>query len=419
MVSIDDILKLYGLTRGAIEVWRSKRLARTSLDAVQLAKQERLFATPRIIADCLAAFYGNPPMTLGLRPVQVSAGSMTVSLPLCTSSDRMGLRQPLASHPFIYDGESSDPLVPFRFDESVFQLLRLIEARSHRNPWEWDTPTFRLTSDDGYGNLTFGTTMFRRARFIDGLIQDELIWALIETKGNVALLTSEREQYLPLRMRLLPDFAALVNLKDRLCIGGPVVMFAMRADDHFIIPYVKRSDHTCDSRGLLSLIPQGFHQWHVRPQDEVSLFHTVVRETYEELFGGKDVEERKTPRLLQGNWTDHSGIAPLIDERVAVDLLGYNYSLLTGNCDFLVIAIAEDDNYLSAHKELLKKCWEHSEIESFRTTELTAIAEIVRNPHWAPEGLLTLVAGLQELKRRHPESVALDGLSWDLVYDFT
>ena len=142
--------------------------------------------------------------------------------------------------------------------------------------------------------IKYSMTSFLKYRFTIGLLEDELIDALISTKGDIDKIISNTHKYLPIRNELIPDLNLLLNFQERFCAGGIGVVLAFargEPDNDFIIPVQSRSKKVSDGRNQLAVIPKAFHQPLLENKAEVNVYWTSFRELYEEVFHGIEVEK--------------------------------------------------------------------------------------------------------------------------------
>ena len=68
---------------------------------------------------------------------------------------------------------------------------------------------------------------------------------------------------------------------------------ARRDENDFYFPTNRRGWEVSTGRGRFGTLPMGYHQHGIDAEAEIRPSFTVFREIYEELFGGKEVEQGK------------------------------------------------------------------------------------------------------------------------------
>lgn len=126
-----------------------------------------------------------------------------------------------------------------------------------------DLPLYRLRSispERGAISATVDLAPFVEYVLTLDLLEGELVDAL--TSGNAAPTS------LPLRQRYLPDLEAVLDLPNRLCVGGALALCVIArpanpyrgtAEDYLLLVQ-ERSGHVINTARRLAVIPKGFHQ---------------------------------------------------------------------------------------------------------------------------------------------------------------
>ncbi|MDA2919002.1 hypothetical protein MYX76_05830 [Desulfobacterota bacterium AH_259_B03_O07] len=172
-----------------------------------------------------------------------------------------------------------------------------------------------------------------------------------------------KNKYLPLRQKLLPDGSTLANLKTRMSAGGVNVLFAMARGEpynDFVIPIQRQSRTVSDCQTMISVIPKALHQAMIDPLAEVKLSSTAYRELYDEHFGG--IEIQRGARRLRHDWffeesepvkwfRYHQGAYKL-------ECICFGLNLPMGNYEFGILLLVRYTSYWEAFSHLLLTNWE-------------------------------------------------------------
>lgn len=235
----------------------------------------------------------------------------------------------------------------------------------------------------------FAVDSFFRYRFTIGLLHDEIRTTLLEQGSRM---------HLPLRQRLLPDRGALTDFSGRMCAGGASCLLAMARPEPFNdyeILIQLRSPLNVDGQGLISVIPQAFHQ-PTTPDaaDQVGLASTVFREIYEELFCGKEVQEQT--RRIHPDWYfkesppfhwlhDHS-------EAYTSECLSFGVNLVSGDYEFAVLVAIHDPAFYDQFSAKMEPNWEPGRVSRYYSKRSVDYEGLEKRPGRTIDDLLDLIA---------------------------
>lgn len=303
---------------------------------------------------------------------------------------------------------------PKRYKDKVGDLMIKLEQLKIKI---WDAPIYRLGDVNFETNklqATFSIDNFYRFRFTIGLLQDEILDALIDADLNV-----EKIDFLfdmPMRNEMLPKGNNFLDFNERVCAGGISTVFAIarpQPDNDFVIPVQKRSSSVSDSRGLLSPIPRAFHQPMVNAKSELKLPSTVYRELYEELFGGVEAEE--DVRRLKPDWwlNDSEVIQWLFKHKGAYtfECICFGLDLLSGNYHFGILLVIKDEAFWNKFGSQLITNWEVAEGggELISTKDYNLVKEYTRRVDWT-EDIFVFIESLKRLVLTEPRRMNIPTL---------
>jgi hypothetical protein len=182
----------------------------------------------------------------------------------------------------------------------------------------------------------------------------------------------------------------------------------------FIFPIQRRSAAVADGQGMLSIIPRGFHESLIDQQKDVAPSLSCYREIYEELFGGKEVEQH-TERLRHDWFFGERQMRWFLDHKNSYELICtcFGIDAISGNYQFGTLLIIHDEEYWDTFGREMEANWEGKE----RTTKListkdkAALEKLVRQSNWTGEGLQTLHEALFYLKKRYPKRMSLPNIA--------
>jgi hypothetical protein len=163
------------------------------------------------------------------------------------------------------------------------------------------------------------------------------------------------------------------------------------------------------------LVPSGMHQPTNKANAafETSIAATVYRETYEELFRGKEVTGKD--EHLAPLWYMHKAPLKWITEhrnRVITEIVSFGLNLIDGAYEFGVLLVINDKEYWETFQEemSLDEEFDDSETPNFSTLDASRLASLLTDTNCADTSLIALVQGLRRLKEIAPGRVSLPSL---------
>lgn len=277
-------------------------------------------------------------------------------------------------------------------------VTRLAAAEVHRTVMV-DNPLYRLLDVDMSDGVTatMTTVPFAEYALTGDMLGDELADQLI-TGGPS-----------PLRDRFLPDVTAALDIRSRVCVGGPNVLVAVARPAReagpadYVLFVQERSVNVVNQPGALAVVPKAFHQPTGEAADEVALSTTIRRELEEELLGREDLEQ-----LVQ---TAHSAVDPMHPEHntrplawlldhpdvFRLEACGFALNMVTGSFDFPCLAVVDDPAWWTEFGHLVEANWEADRVRRYSTLDTGGLAALIEDPCWSNEGLFALLCGLVRL----------------------
>ncbi len=245
----------------------------------------------------LREFYNSEDNDSRFRQYTILVSNLRYPSTIFSTSNRVGLSIPLSNLDTKYLSESSEPQYNKRLTKVLEeQTVRVANKLKLLGVRIWDQAIYRLLSDPFSGEkpkFSFSVSKFLNYRYSAGLLEDELIDCLIKYENDIPAILQERSTTLPLRNELLPTKTSFTHLSERLSTGGVACIVAMArgAPDHdYIIPLQFRSHAVAEGREIYTGSIQAWHQPNVGDyHNEASLYWTVLRELFEEIYGGDEV----------------------------------------------------------------------------------------------------------------------------------
>jgi hypothetical protein len=237
---------------------------------------------------------------------------------------------------------------------------------------------------------------------------------ILDFRGDSDTARGQR-YFLPLRKPELPNVESLANVDRRFCCGGVGVLVAFKQSESYLVPIQERGQMVSDTRGTLALIPKGFHQPVADAGQEINIRSSVFREPYEEVFGGKEVEG--DTQHMDPYWYIHKS-EPMKwfwdNKQYICEVVCFGYNQTSGNYEFGVLLVVQDESYWTRYKADMKRMWETHKTFLVDTRDQEKIAELVMDSRWAQEALFHFVQCLIRLREIAPAAVNLPNVSGEL-----
>lgn len=365
----------------------------------------------------LSQYYGASALArCGLSQYGVSLDGRDLATVVVTRQDWVGLQIEL-------DGKNDQ----YELDKTVRSAERVSEKEAlaitaqigaeRRNVW--DAALFRFLNLKLQRNrlrLTLGVSQFFDFLFSLGALEDELVQALIDYNLSVDNVLKNRTAALPLRNNFLPNADAILNIQNRLCIGGAYVLLAF-ARPHPSNDYVffakRRSAEVATGRDMITLMPMGYHQptKAATATSEVSLWNSVLREISEEIFGNEEAAHPPNRPLAGWDPENDPAVAWFNNNKghFVCEVVAGGFDLLQGNFNVGILLAVQDLSYLKHFGSLMQLNWEQNDEDTqpISTKDTSRLAEALTDPRWNGMSRMTLLEGLKRLKALDASRVQL------------
>jgi hypothetical protein len=215
--------------------------------------------------------------------------------------------------------------------------------------------------------------------------------------------------HLPLRDRLLPNLAAVLDLQGRLCAGGVASLCAIarpadayRGPADYALLVQERSGQVVNAAGRLAVIPKGFHEPLSDVRSDARIGATLLREMEEELFARVEVDS--TAGGVRAALPMHPGrlsepMRWLLDApgRLRTECTGFGLNLVSGNYEFAALIVIEDEDFWTRFGGHIEANWESSALRLYSSLDGELISKLVMDESWTNEGLFAFLQGLRRL----------------------
>lgn len=284
-----------------------------------------------------------------------------------------------------------------------------------------DTPLYRLQSIDiGEGKVggELGLVPFVRYALTMDLLESELVDAIADRR-------SVRPGTLPLRDRLMPDRASVVNVGDRLCSGGIPALCAIarpasgRRPSDYVLLVQERSGRVLNAARRLAVIPKSFHEPLVDYRADAQLRLTIIREMEEELFGRSDVDSAAVDLRATDPLHPSRLSAPMrwlldTEDRLRMECTGFGLNLVSGNCEFASLIAIDDEEFWNQYGGHISANWESDSLRQYSSRDRDLITELISDVAWSNEGLFALLQGLRRLSQIGGQRVDVPEIEWEI-----
>jgi hypothetical protein len=272
-----------------------------------------------------------------------------------------------------------------------------------------DQPTYRLLrceqSVDGI-RASFGPSTFSRYALSVDLLEAEAVASI-----------TDNETRLELRDQLLPTVNHVLAPGSRECVGGALALTAFARPARgaqptdFLLLVQERSSRVVNGAGRIAVIPKCFHQPTNEPPAEVDMRTTLLRELEEELFGREEVDSTGDTRRRAEVLHPSRMTPPMTwlagSSSLDIRLTGFAYNLVAGSYEFPALIAVQDERFWSEFGGGVEANWETSGLSRISSADADGIEQLLHDPRWSDEGLVTFALGLKHLAETNPDRVRL------------
>ena len=390
----------------ALEEGNLQRIARTRSGVSQVQTADALRSYYEVGDNSRFRFYSA--QCSGVRrttSVLSQAQWLGLGLPLGQGKDHWTLDTASESTPGRLTDAAADAAVA-RIAETVVLETRFVNA-----------PLYRLmTIEAGPSGIDsiLGITSFVEYALTLDLMETELVDAI--SRGAVSAGGA-----LPLRDQYVPDLTALMNLTDRICVGGAVTLTAIARsrrqrpglNPDYVLLVQERSSRVLNAARRLAVIPKAFHQPLADLSEDAELRATIEREMEEELLGRPELDSSTHAQLRADpmhmtrlsepmRWlVDHSNV-----QTWRVECTAFGVNAMSGNFEFASLIVVEDDRWWDLYGGSIEANWEAQGLRRYSTQDGRALAALINDPAWSNEGLFALLEGIRRLRQLGGDRIA-------------
>ena len=226
---------------------------------------------------------------------------------------------------------------------------------------------------------------------------------------------------LPLRDQYVPDLTALMNLTDRICVGGAVTLTAIARsrrqrpglNPDYVLLVQERSSRVLNATRRLAVIPKAFHQPLADLSEDAELRATVEREMEEELLGRPELDSSTHAQLRADPMHITRLSEPmrwLVDNNNVqtwrVECTAFGVNAMSGNFEFASLIVIDDDRWWDLYGGAIEANWEAEGLRRYSTQDGRALAALINDPAWSNEGLFALLEGIRRLHQLGSDRIA-------------
>lgn len=215
----------------------------------------------------------------------------------------------------------------------------------------------------------------------------------------------KKSRAMPLRNSVLPDVETAMACKRGAHAFGMQVATVFDTGTRLLVLIQRRSYAVSVYGGALAVVPVfGCQSLDLSERTPVSLFHNYLREVYEELYGGLEVQ-RYSARVDPTWFYREAPIARLLATKERGDfdfrLLGFGFDALNGEVDLCALALISDPRYAADELAVMKANWEIQDIQVYDLWGAELDQEILAG-EFSPGSVFTLVRAREMLADRRP-----------------
>ncbi len=377
------------------------------------------------VAAALSTFYGTSPDGHGTyratygngREVATSVLTHTdwldIACPLQPDNDRAALAGSTSSEPLPLD------------DVSIDGAVRRTAETLGLNTTMVDAPLYRLIDVD-VGKQRIGGT-FGLASFV----QYALTMDLLEAELADALATGREPSAdtLPLRTRLMPDTASVLDTRNRMCAGGTLALTAIarppsgrRTQPDYLLLVQERGGKVLNAASRLAVIPKSFHGPLTDYSDDTQIGSTLRRELEEELFGRDDVDSTLTSSQRHADPMHASRLSPPMawlaehdtTEHWQMECTSFGLNLVSGNYEFASLIVIHDETFWTTYGGDIAANWESESLRRYSSLDRDLLEDLIGDRAWSNEGLFALLQGLRRLAQVGGNRVDVPAIEWEV-----
>lgn len=376
------------------------------------------------VAQALASYYRDDhartsPYTFSVDGRSILTSVLTcpdwldLALALGQGQDHMALAPDPESEALKLDEQAADAAAA-RIAEALATDTRIMNR-----------PLYRLrqisVSRNGFAGLVSLVDFVSYALTLD-LLERETLDAIADGKANLT-------EALPLRNRYLPSVEAVTSLSDRLCVGGPLALFAAarpgsrsrHGEADYVLLVQQRSSRVVNAAGRLAVIPKAFHEPLIDFSDDAQITATLERELEEELFGRPDLDTNEAgaryadplhlSRLSEPmRWLiDHND-----GTHWRMECTGFGLNLISGNFEFASLIVVEDEEWWTRYGGHVEANWESEGLRRYSSLDRDALAHLMHDDAWSNEGLFAFAQGLRRLSQTGGDRVMLPQMTLEM-----
>lgn len=390
-----------------------------------LQKQENLIRHEGLHRRLIRDYYDSSKDKSRFHQYSVLISNRRYSSTIFTTPNRVGLSLPLSDIETKYVSSVGEPPSTKRISKIIRKQAASVSNKFNQMGVRfWDQDIYRLIADPFLGDkpkLSFSVSRFLNYRFTAGLLEDEILDSLVNNENDTNYIVRERVSTLPIRQEILPTATSLGYLSERISAGGLSCVVAMARGhpyNDYCIPLQLRSQSVAEGRGVYTASLQAWHQPIAGDhKNEVNLYWTVLREMFEELYGGEEVIEESS--RLRHDWylKESSGVAYIHNnpDKISLEFLGIGLNAMLGTYDCAILLAIHDTEFWENHSSAMIQNWENKKWLLLSTKEDVMLSlENVFNMGWFDQGMFSLSQGLLRLKQIDERRVQNLDIGFDL-----
>jgi hypothetical protein len=391
----------------------------------KLKEQENLIWHESVHRRLIRDYYDSTKGKSKFQQYNLLISSRKYSSTIFTTPNRVGLSLPLSDIETSYTPNAQEPTSAKRISKIIRkQATNVSNKFDQMGVRFWDQDIYRLVGDPFLGEklkLSFSLSRYLDYRFTSGLLEDEVFDALIANGNDTNYVLKERASALPIRTEILPTTNSLIYLSERISAGGIACVVAMARGypyNDYCIPLQLRSQSVAEARGVYTGSLQAWHQPIVGDhKNEVSLYWTVLREMFEELYGGGEVIEESS--RLRYDW--YLKECPGVDyihknpDNVSLEFLGIGVNAILGTYNCAILLAIHDTEYWEKYSSAMVKNWENKKWLLLSTKDdVMPSIENVFNKGWFDPGMFGLSQALLRLRQLDEKRVQNLDIGYEL-----
>lgn len=262
---------------------------------------------------------------------------------------------------------NSDSLT-IRFNESGVKQIpidnKYIDNLKERGKEIWEDDVYRLVDvkqNNGHLELNFCMGSFFQSISTLDILDDELFHTFMKY-GDDAEEFNNIKECLKIRNSVAPDLKSILDCNKRCYKVGISTLLVFKTANDYKMVIQKKSGKGLSYKHWYHVVPSGTFQPRIDENAEFDIKHNILRELYEELFGGDELVGKSHKHIAYDFFYKDSKIKDLIDlfdkEKARLEITGFGIECLRTYPEISALLVVDSEEYYQKYKNDMLLNWE-------------------------------------------------------------